>query len=80
MRCGGGVVHGERRCNCALAQVFCYRSSTDDRFTPISGLYLKLIGSPEKCQEETYAVQQTCSLLDHLVGQQKCPIWNVETK
>src|SRR2546430_769730 len=24
--------------------------STDDRFTPISRLYLKLIGSPEKCR------------------------------
>ena len=53
MRCGGEVVHGERRCNCALAQVCFYRSSTVDRFTPISGLYLKLIGSPEKCHEPT---------------------------
>jgi hypothetical protein len=26
-------------------------SSTDDRFTPISRLYLKLIGSPEKCHK-----------------------------
>jgi hypothetical protein len=53
MRCGGEVVHGERRCNWALAQVCCYRSSTDDRFTPISALYLKLIGSPERCQKAT---------------------------
>ena len=28
--------------------------STDDRFTPISRLFLKLIGSPEKCQKPTF--------------------------
>src|SRR5438128_12196389 len=32
--------------------------STDDRLTPISRLYLKLIGSPEKCHFRTHAVQR----------------------
>jgi hypothetical protein len=44
--------------------------------TPAAGAYgqISAAGVRKPAQEATYAVQQTCSLLDHLVGagEQKC--------
>jgi hypothetical protein len=42
--------------------------STDDRFTAISGPYLKLIDWPKGANSRPSAAQQIMGLLDHLVG------------